>query len=206
MKIQKRITFLCFLISILSLIVAFHFAQQDNYYSFINSIFIGIFSSSLLASFISLITYFEERKKTIYDFYSGCHHFLVSLTFNSKLGNKIDVYDLQKNFANSIDTYNNEIYLPYRQISFFLKKSKKSKLTSDIIKIMACIYLRIVDDNRFLQLFILEEKSRDELDNYIWKCVDNDCVNLVIEVSSKLDQLKDYLFGKTDKEDNNNAD
>ena len=93
MRIQKITFILALFVSALSLIVAGFNNQTNNL--FLMQLFIGLTSSSLIITIISLSNYFMERKKALKHFYTLLVKDMnvINQYFNeNKLKNKLELF------------------------------------------------------------------------------------------------------------------
>ena len=69
MKVYRNSIYIFIFISMLSLYMAYHF---DGSNSFVSNVLLGIFGSSLIALFSSIVFYFNEKERIIISLATKC--------------------------------------------------------------------------------------------------------------------------------------
>lgn len=105
MRPYKRLTIICGIISLLSLVIClvlhyFVLGEESNFWI---NVCLAIFGSALLSALTSLVTYFHERRSTLEGFMYHCKNLLrflnkyqVSMSLEDKMKFYLDYYDLDK--------------------------------------------------------------------------------------------------------------
>ena len=101
MKIYIKTILIMGIISILSLIISFALLDKPcSYMNWLENVFIGIFSSSLLCLITSCTGYISEEKKSVYSFYWNL----------SKLKSRALVLSTISDQSKNINSYYNAVY------------------------------------------------------------------------------------------------
>lgn len=164
MKEQKRIASWTGIICILALVVAAVTNYKNS--AFISNIFIGIFSSSLLACLISMISYFVERKKAIALLYNGCLDFNESLNLNLSREGIIDIKEAKANLMVMKSVYQKDVFPHASQLISILNKSNLKETVSGIDKYSRDLYKAISDDIYAIDRFYLGHLTQEEITHY----------------------------------------
>lgn len=196
MKLQKRISTLSEIISIVAIAMSYVF--WCNGCDFFYNICVGLFSSGILVWAVALITYFNERNKMILSLYRGCYNFIEHLNSNLRPNNRIAIETVKDNFSRMIQSYKIDIYYYICELSKMRKGSKLYKTIMDIGESTRNIYLLILDDNEKVMQYYLGEITMNEFSNYKFRYLDTESVSWIDKLQKSLDELSDRMnyFGK----------
>lgn len=204
MKEQKKIAVWTGIICVIAFFVAV--VANCNGYSFVSNIFIGIFSSSLLACLISMISYFVERKKTIALLYNGCLDFNESLNLNLSREGIIDIKEAKANLMVMKSVYQKDVFPHASQLISILNKSTLKGIVSDIDKYAENLYRAICADIDAIDEFYMGNIAQEEMVHYKWKYLTSDSINSLKLLYESLDSLARNQFKNSIKEAKSDAD
>lgn len=161
MRIQKISFILAFIVSVVSLFLAGMNHQSDNFFS--TQLFIGITSSSLIITIISLSNYFMERKKAIKHFYTLL---VKDLNVINRYTNENDLKSQLEDLIaiSNIDMI--ELELALEEIDFMNKK-ENSYLKDHVYEPINDLHHEII---RYKELIIAQYKLNehsDDLDKFL---------------------------------------
>ena len=95
MKVYRNSIYIFILISMISLYMAYHF---DGKNTFVSNVLLGIFGSSLIALFSSVVFYFNEKERIIISLATKCSTIYGILKcFLDELNNKFDNTNFEQN-------------------------------------------------------------------------------------------------------------
>jgi hypothetical protein len=105
MRPYKRLTWICGIISFLSLVICLflHYVATSEETAFWINVCLAVFGSALLSALTSLITYFHEKRSTLESFMYQCKNLLHalnkyqdSMSLEEKMKFYLDYYDIDK--------------------------------------------------------------------------------------------------------------
>lgn len=191
LKLQKRISIWSGALSFISFILSAIFSIYG--FSFLCSVFVGLFSSGILICFTAIITYFSERDKSVLSLYNGCYRFMKQLNQNLAPDGRVVLGDVKNNLSMMMDSYSVDIYYYVCELSGLWKRSKLYKIVMAIQEASRNIYLLVSEDNNQIMQFYLGDISQQDLLKYKFKYLGEESVESVKALEKALADLRYHM-------------
>lgn len=191
MKLQRNLIICSFIISIITFIVSLIFNKNNNEY--LCNVFIGVFASSLLILFTSVISYVQEKKKRIYQLYCSCMEYALKMPLGMVFSTDCTPDKLRSIVREVLLIYYKEIEFCCDDLSILSKKSKVAKINVRIKNSVSKMQLALVELDQKTTDCMLQEESITEMNVNDLEITSSDTINALKEFQSAAQELLEYI-------------
>lgn len=166
---------------------------------FMQNVFIGIISSSLLSCCISIMSYMTEKRRLLYLIYKNVYTFLDLLGVESlRRDCSVDVKEYRQELRSVKRWYEENIYLNITELSFLCKRERTRKIFNELSVNLSMFYNLICEDVSVLDKFMLGDISKEQVTNHTYCSTKKETVDLAKTTIKILDELRKVMnfYGK----------